>query len=459
MADKELKRGSDGYYRIRFLFDGKQYSVRGKTLEELYGKKAEKLNELERGKEESQEPRKGSDGYYRLRFTYEGKQYSIRAKTLQELGAKKQQKLDALERGEDRLDKTTLVKQWAQIWLDTYVRPKVRKPGAPKDGNSMTEKSFSVYTDQLRVHILPEIGNYRLKDVTSTHLQRLMNTLAGRNESTVKKTHRIIKAMFREAYRARIIPYDPADGLQLPYTTRGHRRAMNEEEYRAFQMAAEISPHGLWFRVLLGTGIRPGEGYALQVKDFDFMKGLLNIDKALESGTKVVSMPKTKAGIRKVPIPSDLMLPLQLAFKGRDPEEIAFPQADGISMKSASSGLKEWYTFHRTMDICAGARTIHRGTILTMEKDGYKRASGGRIMDEEIDGTDGHVLPQDLDMYCLRHTYCTNLQKAGVDMYTAKYLMGHESIETTAKIYTHSGEHTALAAAEKINAWTMEMAK
>ena len=44
----------------------------------------------------------------------------------------------------------------------------------------------------------------------------------------------------------------------------------------------------------------------------------------------------------------------------------------------------------------------------------------------------------DLSTYSLRHTYCTNLQKKGVDIRTAQYLMGHSDIKMTANIYTHT---------------------
>ncbi len=36
-----------------------------------------------------------------------------------------------------------------------------------------------------------------------------------------------------------------------------------------------------------------------------------------------------------------------------------------------------------------------------------------------------------------RHTYCTDLQKKGIDIRTAQKLMGHSSILITAEIYTH----------------------
>lgn len=47
------------------------------------------------------------------------------------------------------------------------------------------------------------------------------------------------------------------------------------------------------------------------------------------------------------------------------------------------------------------------------------------------------ALADDLTMYCLRHTYCTDLEAAGVLINVARYLMGHGSIELTARIYTH----------------------
>ena len=46
-------------------------------------------------------------------------------------------------------------------------------------------------------------------------------------------------------------------------------------------------------------------------------------------------------------------------------------------------------------------------------------------------------LAEDLSPYCLRHTYCTNLQKKGIDIRVAQKLMGHSDITLTANIYTH----------------------
>lgn len=48
-------------------------------------------------------------------------------------------------------------------------------------------------------------------------------------------------------------------------------------------------------------------------------------------------------------------------------------------------------------------------------------------------------LAPDFVPYMFRHTYCTDLQKKGIDIRTAQKLMGHSSISITAEIYTHVG--------------------
>ena len=47
------------------------------------------------------------------------------------------------------------------------------------------------------------------------------------------------------------------------------------------------------------------------------------------------------------------------------------------------------------------------------------------------------VVSPDLTSYCLRHTFCTDLQRAGVALNVAKELMGHSDVSVTANIYTH----------------------
>lgn len=61
------------------------------------------------------------------------------------------------------------------------------------------------------------------------------------------------------------------------------------------------------------------------------------------------------------------------------------------------------------------------------------------------------VIADDFVIYNLRHTFCTDLQSAGVPINVARELMGHSSIDITSKIYTHHSEISISDALEKMN--------
>ena len=39
--------------------------------------------------------------------------------------------------------------------------------------------------------------------------------------------------------------------------------------------------------------------------------------------------------------------------------------------------------------------------------------------------------------HVLRHTFCTDMQRAGIDVKSLQYLMGHSNVSVTLDIYTH----------------------
>jgi len=73
-------------------------------------------------------------------------------------------------------------------------------------------------------------------------------------------------------------------------------------------------------------------------------------------------------------------------------------------------------------------------------------------IDISMGATDSITLvADDFVPYCFRHTYCTDLQDAGVPLNVAKYLMGHADVSTTGNIYTHTTEQSIDDAATMIN--------
>ena len=52
--------------------------------------------------------------------------------------------------------------------------------------------------------------------------------------------------------------------------------------------------------------------------------------------------------------------------------------------------------------------------------------------------------------HVLRHTFCTNAQKAGLDVKSLQYLMGHSHASVTLDVYTHTDYSSVLKAFDNI---------
>lgn len=336
--------------------------------------------------------------YIRKTARYNGKKYEATGKTALEAMTKLAEKLAAAKRGEEIIGGSMTVTAWYNEWKSAYKKHK-----------GLTEKSLKMYDEKFNGYIKPRIGSMRLRDVKDIHLQRILNGQAGRSASHVKKLRMVMQELFKRARQSRLIPYDPAEMLELPEVTQGKRRSITEEERTAILEVAQYHKAGLWVLSLLYTGMRPGETAALVWADVDFANNEIHVHSARESGTRRIKGPKTQAGSRDIPIHSALVGRLHEA-QG-EPFSLVFPNASGNPMDDDTM-RRRWKSFKRELDLHMGAE-VYRNKIIKS------------------------VVADDLTPYCLRHTFCTDLQRAGVPINVAKELMGHSDISVTANIYTH----------------------
>ena len=336
--------------------------------------------------------------YVRKTMTFEGKRYEVTGKTEQEALEKLAELKVSLQRGEKTVGGNSTVDRWFREWVDLYKKPA-----------GLTPKSLGMYSEKYDNYIKPAIGSMKLKDVREVHLQKILNEQAGMSHSHVTKIRLVLREMFGKARRTRLITFDPAEDLQLPAATKGQHRSVTEEERAHILQLARTHPSGLWVLTILYAGLRPGETAALLWSDIDFDRNEIHVAKAVESGSETVKEPKTNAGIRDVPIHMELRKRL-LEVRG-EPDRPVFVTRAG-NPHNQKSLRRLWTSFVRDLDIHMGAK-VYRNQIVES------------------------VLADDLVPYCLRHTFCTDLQRAGVPINVAKELMGHSDISVTANIYTH----------------------
>lgn len=341
--------------------------------------------------------------YVRKTARWNGKKYEATGKTELEAMTKLAEKLAAAKRGEETIGGSMTVSAWYKEWKATY-----------KEHKGLTPKSLRMYDEKFNGYIKPRIGSMKLKDVRDVHLQRILNGQAGKSASHVKKLRMVMQEMFRQARRSRLIAYDPAELLEMPETTEGKRRSITDVERTAILEVAEYHRAGLWVLTLLYTGMRPNETAALIWADVDFTNNEIHVHTAMESGSTTIKDPKTDAGIRDIPIHAALLPLLQAAQ--RKPFSPVFVNEAG-NRHTEKTMRRMWLNFKRELDIHMGAE-LKRNAIVKS------------------------VVAPDLTPYCLRHTFCTDLQRAGVPLNVAKELMGHSDIQTTANIYTHRDSAT-----------------
>ncbi len=331
--------------------------------------------------------------YIKKTARFNGKRYAAYGKTELEAITKLAEKLAAAKRGEEEIGGNMTVDAWFKQWFELYKEPMGLTVGTLK----MYEKSYNNY-------IRPAIGKMKMRDVKDVHLQRILNGQAGRSKSLVSKIRLTMKAMFQRARQSRIIAYDPAETLVMPDCTEGTRRSITQAERAAILAVAEEHRGGLFVLTLLYTGMRPDEARALTWANVDFDSNEIHVQTAAETRTGEIKAPKTPAGIRDIPIHAALRTKL-LAARGA-PFDRVFLNTKGQPLHEKPA----WWLWRSFVD--------------AMEK--YT----------------GEPVSADLTLYCLRHTFCTDLQRAGVPLNVAKELMGHADISMTANIYTHTDAET-----------------
>lgn len=339
----------------------------------------------------------------RKTFTYEGKRYDITAKTEAELYEKIARKKLELEQGKIK-ESSILTKHYAKQWLEVYKEPYVV---------TKTYKSYVSTVNCLNSYI----GSIQLKHVTATDLQKMITSEynKGRSKSHMNKLMLTIKQIFKQAKIDRKIIEDPAEYIKEPKVEEKPGRAVTNEERKVILKVAESHRYGRWVRGMMYLGFRPSETALIQGKDID-----------IENLTLHIRGTKSRKADRYVPIPEFLIDD----FSGFYGEEYIYTTLAG-NPPDEQRRTAWWHAFKRDLDIEMGAR-LYRNQIIES------------------------VVADDLTAYCLRHTYGTDGQAAGIPIDVLADLMGHESVSTTRRYYIHDNQESRDKAREAMELFHKE---
>lgn len=180
----------------------------------------------------------------------------------------------------------------------------------------------------------------------------------------------------------------------------------------------------------LCCGLRRGEVIALPRSRVDLKNACLLVEASYEFKTRQAKGTKTKAGIRKAPIPKRYLAELSDWLKERD-SVLVFPGRNGGYITESE--------YERLWDTLLDA--INGITVA-------RRISAGRTKKAPVELPARKI---EFTSHDLRHTFATEAAAKGVDIKTLQYMMGHEKAETLLDIYAHFSPEAWSAAAQLLN--------
>lgn len=339
---------------------------------------------------------KRADGRYQRKITLsDGTKKIVYGKSIAALKAAEDALRDADRQGLTVSDHT-LVGEWAKQWLKVY-----------KSG--LRQGTYEMYRRVYNNNIMDLLGAMELRDVKPVHIKKVMLTVAKKSESWQDKVLLTMRQLFRTARQNHLIIDDPTEGIKITkHSTKKNeaKKALTQDQQNALFSTFEIGTQIYTFCALGSyAGLRREEIYGLQWGDI--ADDQLTVNRAitfLKDGSPDPNQSlKSKAAHRVIPIIDDLQTALDAAPK------------TGLYVLTAPDGSS--YTRKEDNHLCYVLR----------------------------------CLPHRTTPHMLRHTYATSLYHAGVDIRTAQYLLGHESISVTADIYTHIGAADSIGTADALN--------
>lgn len=358
--------------------------------------------------------------YYRTRIQdADGKLVALYARTPEELYDKELEALEQIDNATFRR-KSPTVAEYCEKWLlmqSVHIR-----------ATTLTD-----YTSKIQRHIIKELGQKRMADVTLDDIQLALVPVSPKSASVYKSVVILYKSIFRAAKESHVIDENPTIYLDSKGgVPQEERQALTDEQAERLLDAIRGLPPYVFVMIGLYAGLRREEILALQWDSvyLDTDTPYLTVRRAWHTEHNrpvILTELKTKAAERNIPLPVCLAECLKAAkaistsdyvVANRDGEPLSYTQFKRLWQYIVTRTVKE-RSYYRYED---GKRIKHTVTPVL----GEKAAHNGRV----VYSLDFEVTPHQL-----RHTYITNLIHSSVDPKTVQYLAGHESSKITMDIY------------------------
>jgi len=340
------------------------------------------------------------------------KRIYISANSPEELQKKVIIKKEDLRRGAYK-EKSAYIDDWADQWLEKYRIP-----------SGISTGTINQYKAAIG-HLKREFGHLKFVDISLSRFQEFIYNLAKMNPNTGKPAAKQTLQNVVKVAKS-ICVYARSNNIDVPDFTSAviipknapeeKRRALTEEEQNWIIETSHRCQ--LPAMIMMFAGLRRSEVIPLLWEDIDLKNGIISINKTVDLQNNIAELRffgKSDAAIREINIPPVLVDYLKKYKKENNVTYGLVCLKISGGYHSKSSFTKMWNSYLLDLNI----------------KYGFPGRNLSKYNPKRIPMKIEHFTP-----HYLRHTFATILYLQGVDVVTAKQLMGHADIQTTINRYT-----------------------
>ena len=361
------------------------------------------------------------DGRYRYKYDEDGKvkyAYSWRLDHNDRMVDGKRK--DVSLREKEKEIQANQFKQIATNGDDMTVLELVEKYIATKTGvRPTTEAGYRTVINWLKKDPFGKklIQTVRISDAKTwlIHLQKK----EGKSYSSIHTIRGVLRPAFRLALDDDIIRKNPFDFMLVNVVVNDSvtREAITRDEERKFLKFVKEDNYfckyyeGIY--ILFKTGLRISEFCGLTFSDIDFKNHTINVNHQLQKRSNIgyyIEDTKTTSGERILPMTKEVEDCFKIIIANRKALKVE-PMVDGVS---------GFLYFDKDGSIMYSLHWEHYFKHILQKYN--------KIYKIQMPKITPHVC---------RHTYCSNMSRAGMNPKTLQYLMGHADISVTLNTYTH----------------------
>lgn len=366
------------------------------------------------------------DGYYIYRWTARnGKRHSVTAKTLEELREKEENIIRDKVDGIRAECKNATVNDVYDLWRNMK--------------RGLKDNTFQNYCYMYELFVGPDLGQMKIQTLKKSDVKRFYNTLIDERHlkiSTVDGIHTVLHQVLTVGVEDGYLRINVSDNVLRELKKENNmevekKKALTLQEQELFlnYLRSENNQYYHWytiFAVMLGTGMRVGEVTGLRWCDIDWENEMIDVNHTLvyykhsQNGCYYnIHMPKTKAGIRQIPMLDYVKEAFLL--------EKQYQEELGISCKTIIDGYTDFIFINRFGGV-QNQGTLNKAIRRIMRDCNEEQLR--KVKSNPV------LLPR-FSCHTLRHTFTTRLIEQNVNVKVVQNILGHKDVKTTLDIYAN----------------------